>query len=295
MITVFEPPRSRNLTTVARVKSSMRLTSSAQDERIAELIAEASDAIVAYCGREFARASVSEGLEGSGRTVLMLSRTPIVSVSGARLDDVVIPVASYRVSDPEAGFLFRTVGWEQRNAQTPGVEYNDANMPGEPIWAVDYLGGYLTPDDNVTYSGSLSAQASDQSFNLSSDAFPLVAPGDFVVVTGFAEAVNNGRHRVVSRSLTKVIVTSALVDATASGVHGFACNTLPTDITRYATQEVVNRYKSEDRDDSLTAERIGDWQGTYRDVAKIPGASDIGSLGLSPKVSEGLRPWVRIS
>lgn len=58
-----------------------------------------------------------------------------------------------------------------------------------------------------SFSGSVTAQNSDNSFN--SSGFPSLVAGQFVLVTGMTNAANNGWFEVVSATSSKITVTGA--------------------------------------------------------------------------------------
>ncbi len=62
---------------------------------------------------------------------------------------------------------------------------------------------------------TISAAATDDSFNDSGSGFPVVVPGQWIKVAGFTTAANNGFFRVVSRTTAKIVIEGALVDEAA--------------------------------------------------------------------------------
>lgn len=291
MITVVEPARSTRLTTLARVKSSLgiSLADTSQDERLEPLIDDASAAIAGYCGRVFARESVTEALVGYGRTSMQLDRTPLVLVSAVRHEGTA--VTDWEYYDKEAGFLFRECRFDDSRATDVWINRSPAPMPGKHAWQVDYLGGWLLASDNITPSGTLSADAADNSLNLGGDdTFPILASGENISVTGFATSGNNGRMRVVSRTPTKLVVTATLASEVCSGVARIVCANAPNDLERYCLMTVKAWYLNEQRNEAVTSERIGDWQAAY--ASEPFTAKD--NFGLPPVVVAGLTRYIRI-
>jgi hypothetical protein len=64
---------------------------------------------------------------------------------------------------------------------------------------------------------TISAASADNSFNDSGSGLPAFVPGQWIKVSGFANAANNGWFRVVSRTAAKIVVVGGtLVTASAS-------------------------------------------------------------------------------
>lgn len=302
MIVVVESARTTVFTTLAHVKSELSLTDTneSRDEVLSRMIEDASSAIVSYCDREFARATVTEKLEGYDRTLLMLNRTPLIDVSQVRYRGTAVTPASgydsslgWSIHDPDAGFLFRPALFTSTQPRQTWIETEIVPMAGRQDWHVDYTGGYLMPGDNLVASGVMSAAAADNSFNLPEDDdlyFPIIVAGEVVRTAGFTEASNNGKHVVVSRSRTKLIVASALVDEPASGFHRLTCQTLPADLERRCLDTIKNWFLWVKRDMSITSESLGDWSASYASAPFL--AAD--NFGLPPMVAAGLQKWARV-
>jgi len=60
-----------------------------------------------------------------------------------------------------------------------------------------------------------SASTTDDSFNTTANDFPMLYPGAKLFVSGFVSAANNGVHTVVSRTVSKIIVTTNLTTEAA--------------------------------------------------------------------------------
>ncbi len=293
MITVVEKARSTNFTTLAKFKSRVGITGTDRDEDIRDLIAEASDSIVAFCNRKFAREAVTETLQGYGRTILAISRTPVVRFDALRYKDDTLNPSGYVLQDPEAGFLYNEDGWQNDQPIQQWIMPEIKNEKGPNNYSADYTGGYLMPDDDITASGIAVVTASDSSFNLpgtGQNYWPLVASGESIIVAGFADDANNGTFVVTSRTRTKLTVAASLVDATASGVQTFRMRNLPRDLESLCIQAVRFEYYANQRDPGVKSESIGDWSASY-----VAGTADErGNSGLPAKVEEGLTKWLRI-
>jgi len=64
---------------------------------------------------------------------------------------------------------------------------------------------------------TISAAAADNSFNDSGSAFGLAVAGEWIYVTGFTEAANNGFFKVVSRTTAKIVVSGGTLVLEAAG------------------------------------------------------------------------------
>lgn len=118
------------LTTIEALKAELSIPhdDTSRDQLLARYINAASDAIRAYCGRDFARAHRVETVAGSGGVTLFLSLFPVDEVHRVAID--VQEVTDYQ-ADTELGVLRRAAGWPC--AEVPNIE-------------VDYTGGYVTPE-----------------------------------------------------------------------------------------------------------------------------------------------------
>lgn len=148
-ITVVTPATVRKLTTVARAKTELGLTDTSQDTLLALLLDEASDAIAAYCHRVWGRETVRETLPGTGRRLLGLSRTPLISVTSLTEDDVAI--TDYTIEDAATGALARDNGWWPSAAGGwDSIAYTSGYiLPGYQRWrySITYQAGFILPEE----------------------------------------------------------------------------------------------------------------------------------------------------
>jgi hypothetical protein len=92
MHTVITPAPTIDLTTLDAAKTELRVSGSAQDATILDLIRQASDAIADYCGQPFGRELVEQTeIDMGGRSALVLERTlapaiESVTAGGSSLD-----------------------------------------------------------------------------------------------------------------------------------------------------------------------------------------------------------------
>lgn len=130
------------LTTIEALKRELQIAveDTSQDETLARFINAASDAIRAFCNRDFAKARRSETKQGSGGPSLLLKAYPVIEIHSAKVNGK--PVRDYSF-DKATGVLWRDAGWPR--SETPNVE-------------VEYTAGYVTPaqsDDDETLERDL--------------------------------------------------------------------------------------------------------------------------------------------
>lgn len=150
MLEVITQAANKQLTTVMTVKSELGIPMSdvSQDALLTSFIDQASDAIVTFCGRPFAKESYRETIPGYGTTRLMLSRTPIVTVSSVVADSEVI--TDYLLENPEAGILFRKQGWQWAPTLGWNITFHPVGNSENLNFTVEYTAGYVLPGDQGT-------------------------------------------------------------------------------------------------------------------------------------------------
>lgn len=79
------------------------------------------------------------------------------------------------------------------------------------------LCGTWTPKNAPYAAATISAEASDNSFNDTAAGFPALSVGDKISVAGFTTAGNNGVARVVSRTASKIVVSGLTLTDEALG------------------------------------------------------------------------------
>ncbi|WP_111355250.1 phage head-tail connector protein [Rhodoplanes elegans] len=143
MLVVTTAAARTDLTTLERVKSDLRIEGSAEDAYLRGQIAVATDLITRHLGvvpagrsRTLGRETLVETLRPDrSRELLLLSRTPIVSIASVVEADETVDAAEYEIEDAAAGMVRRL----------------DAD--GDPaLWAtgrivVTYTAGWLMPGD----------------------------------------------------------------------------------------------------------------------------------------------------
>lgn len=147
-------------TTLARVKVNLGLgTSTGDDSFLTDLIAEVSQIIVDETGREFAEEKVKETLKGSDRTTLLLTRTPIVSISSI-VENYVNTITDYAIDDAEAGILYRRSGWTANVGSGWGIAQNYEASYQRPMYEITYTGGYVMANSSATSTSQFVLPAS---------------------------------------------------------------------------------------------------------------------------------------
>lgn len=154
-ITVDTPAIATDLALVDSIKVELNITDATQDAFLATLVSQASDIVRAYCGRVFERETVTEKLEGSGNTELLLTRTPIVSVTSITVNAVAVLTTEFTIEDPDAGVLIKhtiddppaPVIWETPPFLIRGISRRPSIFGSKNIVIV-YVSGYLLPGES---------------------------------------------------------------------------------------------------------------------------------------------------
>jgi hypothetical protein len=111
---------------------------------LSNIIQQVSDAVVAYCGRYFAKQTYEETVAGYGDVHLVLSVWPVISVTTVLANGTA--VTDYTLQEPESGMLYRAAGWSW-TTQTVGKLLPDPwPFSEEQIFSVEYVAGYDLPD-----------------------------------------------------------------------------------------------------------------------------------------------------
>lgn len=143
-LTVSVPAVTNRLTSLAAVKRELEITTIADDKLLWDQIQQASDFIVRFTGRDFARERVTEKLPAKGAVKLLLERVPIVTLHSVMFDGSTISSTSYEIDNADAGILFRKIGWTTTQLFTHHIVEHPLG-DGRRDWEFDYTAGYLTP------------------------------------------------------------------------------------------------------------------------------------------------------
>lgn len=303
-VTVTTIAPTLRLTTRAKVKAALAITANTDDAFLDDLIDQASQSIASYCHRIFGREAVTETTGGYGDIHLMLTRTPIVSVSAVSRDSEVI--TDYSIGSAEQGLLYRRAGWTWTAQAFPGLSAGGAlwdrgsplPLQEEPQFSVSYVGGYILPSQYLVSAVTVSADASDDSFNDAANGFPaLLKTGDVIETAGFQNAANNGRFLVTGTpTVSKIVTTGTLTTEAAGGARTVlfrppaVCR--PLDDVEKAAIECVKTWFIERKDDPNVEEKqVGPMRVRYgarggNTIFSVPQALPSVCIGL-------LRSWVR--
>lgn len=149
-VQVVTAATDKAFTTLTRVKVNLGLgTSTGDDSFLTDLIAEVGQIIVDETGREFAEEKVKETLKGSDRTTLLLTRTPIVSISSI-VENYVTTITDYAIDDAEAGILYRRSGWTASVGTGWGIARNYEHAYQRPMYEITYRAGYVMANSCAT-------------------------------------------------------------------------------------------------------------------------------------------------
>lgn len=301
-LTVTTIAQKTRLTTAARVQAELFGGTATDTTLIEAEIDRATAAILAYCHRPFTREAYTETLGAFNDIHLQLARTPIVGTPSSVSWNTSV-LTDWSVADREKGWLYRRLGWSWTAQVRGGLigtgAWLDQGWPlprqEEPQFSVDYVAGYLLPDDNVTAT-TISAAAADNSFNDSAAGFPaLLKAGDVITVSGFTgagAAAANKRHVVTGTPTTsKVQVTSTLVDDAAGETVTITFQTLPYDVEKACIETTKAYYLQRYDDPNIEEKQVA----VMRLRFGARGGQTIFSdpQGLPPNVVGLLRPWVR--
>lgn len=135
------------LTTVAKVKATLGISSTDQDELIEDMVRAASDFVVTYCGRDFARQRVRESIVSKGTPELLLSLTPVINIEFVDYDDS--EITDWVLYDKEAGIIQRRNGFQSTNLPFHTIDRAPSSYH-EKRWHVTYTGGFVLPNWDVS-------------------------------------------------------------------------------------------------------------------------------------------------
>lgn len=145
--TVTPAPR-RSLTTASRYRDAMP-EAQLDDDELERLIGRCTAIIERYCGRtSFARERVVEEVTGEGMAVLLLSRTPVVSIHDVLVGGNAIASTLYSLTTPSNGFLRLSPTlsheWLWEELGMPQM-YDRPSGRGLTLYRIEYTGGWIVP------------------------------------------------------------------------------------------------------------------------------------------------------
>jgi len=145
-VAVVTEAGTSNLTTVSAVKGTLGVSSRKFDAEIDRLISAATSAIEQYVRHVYSKQTYDETVTGTSHTLLLLTNTPIVSVSAIVCQSS--PITDYSIRDAEAGILYRQAGWasgEWVGWAASGGRPIMGSAPEEMLYTVTYVAGYDLP------------------------------------------------------------------------------------------------------------------------------------------------------
>lgn len=235
--------------------------SSADDAYLQELIREASDAIVAYCNRPFARESYSEMVVLDGSEYMVLSRMPIESFTDPTVDG--FEITGGIIHEEEDGILFREDRWIPLSTSINWSIFPTGN--GSKKWAtVAYVAGYLLPGQVQDWAATTAFVAGD--FVQSSDSSVFLR---FECTT----AGDTGGSEPTWPTVAGDTVTDGTVVWTAR-----EAKELPKNVVRAAWETVHGWYNTDHRDTEILQRRISEQD--WLEYARLRGERRLPTLAL---------------
>jgi hypothetical protein len=143
VVTTAAELKARRLVTLDYVKSRLGIVSTSSDEILEGFIDEASQIIVDYLDTDLVKQTYTETVAGTGGTKMVLSRSPIVSISSITLDGTA--VTDYSVMNARAGILYRESGWTLKAQSFSRLTYDPFVNYEEADWTIVYDAGYTLP------------------------------------------------------------------------------------------------------------------------------------------------------
>lgn len=134
------------LTTLDTVRGELGLRTSKDDAALERVIQSATAMVTGYVGRTLHyEAAVAEYVPGYGTELLLVSRTPLVSVTSITLDGATIDATSYGIKSAASGSIHRDAGWMWTAPISAGIDGPHIAGREKRSYLVTYAGGYVTP------------------------------------------------------------------------------------------------------------------------------------------------------
>jgi len=143
-VTVDTSAKHTELTLLQSIKAQLNIEGSSDDALLAQYIQSASDFIERFCGRKFARETVTETLPSDGGFYLQLSRRPVINISAISHDGSTVSSTAFIIDDAEAGILFKEDGFLGTGLNTNFITLRPTGT-GRRDWSVTYEAGYILP------------------------------------------------------------------------------------------------------------------------------------------------------
>jgi hypothetical protein len=209
-ITILTPATSFDLTTTAIVQAQMDLVG-VDNALFDELVTAASQFIVDYTKREWAREKIEELVPGFNDNWLTLTRTQIESINSISLNGDVI--TDFIIEEREGGILFREVGWIASRSSRQFIERHPIAGSELPRYKIDYWGGYVLP----SHTGTVNLPASiiqaanelvriwyNETKNNASGSIERIKVGDYSITFDNESDFENGEIGIPGTVLAKL-------------------------------------------------------------------------------------------
>ncbi len=141
-LTITTEASTVKLTSLEFIKSELAIDDQDSDLQLRRFIDQASSFIPSYTNRVFCKETVIETLGANGDAILILERTPIVSISAISFDGTTISSTTFSIEDADAGFLFRDVGWQDTQIWRSDITLRPTHRFRKK-WSVSYTAGYV--------------------------------------------------------------------------------------------------------------------------------------------------------
>ena len=296
-LTITTPFPTAKLTTLARLKSVLGVTSTTDDTVMTNAIGRASAAAEKYCGRTFVRQTYTELGPAFGGIEFLTKEAPVVALGTVTFNSNTL--TDVTVGDKKQGVLYRKNGfdWTAQSfgGLTGGGKLWDVGTPivgqEEPLWSVGYTAGFIPAGYDVT-AGTLKVLATDDSFNDTASGWARVygflKAGDIIETSGFTNGANNGRHVITGTpTAVKIATTSTLTAEATSTGRTVSVQDLPLDVEQAVLETAKTYYQQRKTDSAVVEKQMG--------MARLRFSEQggAGEPGLPPRAIGLLRPWVR--
>lgn len=135
-----------NMTTLFTVKAMLGVSNSDDDALLELLIRQATSMVETETDRKFAKETVEETLPSNGSNYLIVSRTPVVSITSIELDGSTVDSSDYSLEDSDAGLIFNEDGWVNTIIMSNYLT-GYSTQTGAKDYKITYEGGYVMPGD----------------------------------------------------------------------------------------------------------------------------------------------------
>ncbi len=136
-----------SLTTLARVKTELGISGTADDAHLQDLILASSDMLTSRCNRHFHYApNWVDEVPSYGQHRLIVRHAPLLEVTSITYDGGLVDAGNYSISDAAKGWIFSRGGWLSMGSLWGGVVQPFPYAGSEVnAYTIVYAGGYVTP------------------------------------------------------------------------------------------------------------------------------------------------------